>query len=135
MKKVERCSFIVLLLSLSVATTPNINAQSSKIIKVSEGALRQRAIKTVIPPFPNEAKKRKAQGVAVVRLNIDERGEVTSVVVLEAPDPSVRGAVANAVGQWRFKPATWENRPVHLQGKLTFYYVIKRGKARVENPW
>jgi TonB family protein len=43
--------------------------------------------------------------VAVGGVQINERGEVTSVNVLEAPDESIEKALADALKQWKFEPA------------------------------
>jgi TonB family protein len=108
--------------------------QSPQGIKISEISLRKRATKSVMPVFPEEARRRKAMGVAVAQVDIDERGEVEQVEILESPDPSIKDAVIAAIKQWKFKPATINDKPVRIQGKLTFYYVIDDKGARVENP-
>jgi len=121
-------------LLLGAAIAPIVSSHPSKLIKVSEISLRKLATKTVLPDFPEEAKKRGAKGVAVAQLEVDEKGDVAQVEVLEAPDPLIKKAVADATKQWKFKPSASSGEPVRIQGKLTFYYVIDRNEARVENP-
>lgn len=108
--------------------------QTLKSVTVHETYLRKRATKTVPPGFPEQAKKRGAKGVVVAQINVDEQGEVARVEVLEAPDPLIKEAVIKAIEQWRFDPPTIGGKPVRIRGKLTFYYVIERGKGRVDNP-
>ena len=87
-----------------------------------------------MPSYPKRAIKRNAQGVAVVLLDVDERGDVTRAEVLEAPDPLIGEAVAAAVSRWKFKAPTLRGNAVPIRGKLTFYYVLAGAKGRVENP-
>lgn len=121
---------IVAVMSLTVIT----NAHLQKKISVTERALRGRAIKVVPPAYPKESQKGKATGVAVVQLDIDDKGEVTEVEVLEAPDSFIRTAVTDACRLWTFRPTTVQGESVHVRGKLTFYYVLDSKGARVENP-
>jgi len=73
--------------------------------------------------------------VVVVELEHDLVGDVVNVVVLESPSPSISKSAATAVAQWKFPPATLSGTPIHLKGKLTFYYTIdKKGKGVVSNP-
>jgi len=115
-------------------SAPVVTAQKSMHVKLSERSLRSRAVNIVMPGYPEESKKRGAKGVAVAQLEVDERGDVTQVDILEAPDGQIKGAITEAVNQWKFKPTTVGGQPVRVQGKLTFYYVIEGGDARVENP-
>lgn len=117
-----------------VGAQPVRGWQTLKSVTVHETYLRKRATKTVTPGFPERAKKRGAQGVVVAQIDVNEQGEVAQVMVLEAPDPLIKEAVIKAIGQWRFNPPTIGGKPVRVRGKLTFYYVIERGKGRVDNP-
>jgi protein TonB len=136
MKETLLRSTIASLLPLffSVGSQLAWGSQTLKSVTVHETYLRKRATKTVTPGFPEQAKKRGAKGVVVAQLNVNERGEVARVEVLEAPDPLIKEAVIKAIEQWRFNPPTISGKPVRIRGKLTFYYVIERGKGRVDNP-
>ncbi|HKY04492.1 MAG TPA: energy transducer TonB [Blastocatellia bacterium] len=124
---------IAVLLSFLIA--PAAPAASSLAqLRLHEISLRKRATRQVLPQYPEVSKKSGAKGVTVSMLDIDEEGNVAGVDVLEAPDSPIRAAVADAVKLWKFKPATVNGKPVRLRGKLTFYYVIEGGNARVENP-
>ena len=109
-------------------------AQTIRSITVTEQALRHYAIKTVMPKYPAAARRKGAQGVVVAQLEVNEQGGLNKIEVLEAPDPSIEEAVRQAISEWRFKPATIGGKAVPLRGKLTFYYVIEKGKGRVKNP-
>jgi TonB family protein len=111
-----------------------MSAVAQTVVRVPEGVVRRVAKTVVMPEYPSTSKKRGTQGLAVVAVDIDERGEVTDVAVVEAPDEDIGRSVITAVRQWKFSELTAEGKPVRLQGKLSFYFRISRGKARVSNP-
>ena len=117
------------LISLSLASP-----QTAGVLRVRESALRKRATRVETPRFPGDALKRGSNGVAVVSIEVGESGRVTSVQVLQAPDSAISNAVSEAIYKWTFKPVTHEGKPVRLIGKLTFYFLLKHGKPRVESP-
>lgn len=105
-------------------------------IRVGEDGIRKSASKTVMPSYPEDAQKKRQQGPAIAEVQYDGKGEVTDVVVLEAPATSIGDAVTHAVWQWRFIPSKDQNgKPVNIRGKLTFYFSLDSdGKPRVQNP-
>lgn len=111
-----------------------VAAQGPSEIRLSEAVIRKRAVKVVMPVFPEASKNRGTTGVAVAEIEIDRTGTVSRVEVLEAPDSDIKSAVAGAVKQWRFKPATLSGTAVKVLGKLTFYYTADHGKSVVRNP-
>ena len=60
--------------------------------------MRKSASKTVMPSYPEDALKKREQGVAVVEVNYDAKGDVVNTSVLESPSQSVGDAVVKAVG-------------------------------------
>jgi TonB family protein len=102
---------------------------------VSEVALRRLAIRKVIPVFPEDAIKAKAQGVAVANVRLDERGEISAVEILQAPHESIARATADAVRNWAFYfDLKKEKKPLCISGKLTFYFVVENGTPSVRDP-
>jgi len=108
--------------------------QGPNEIRLSEGPLRKRAVKVISPRFPEDPEKRGVAGVAVAEIQIDRAGKVSAVRVLQAPDPAIEKAVAEAVKEWRFEPAMVGGAAVRVRGKLTFYYVVDRGRGVVRSP-
>lgn len=111
-------------------------SQGDLPIRVGEDGIRKSASKIVMPLYPEDAKKKRQQGPAIVEVQYDGNGDVTDVVVLEAPATSIGDAVSKAVWQWRFVPSKDQHgKPVNIRGKLTFYFSFdSEGKPRVENP-
>ena len=133
-KKYHRAATVVWLLTLLVSTPTAASPQKLQHVTVHEETLRKYAIEVVMPLYPEQARRRNAQGAAVAQVNVNEQGSVAQVEILEAPNPLISEAVTVAVGQWRFNPPTIRGKAVPIRGKLTFYFVIKGGKGQVENP-
>jgi TonB family protein len=101
----------------------------------SEALLRQSAIFTVRPIYPEADRKSAIAGVAVAAVTLTESGSVKRVTVLQAPSPSIAASVKNAIFQWRFKPSPpIDSRPISLTAKLTFYFLRQDRKYSVLNP-
>ena len=98
--------------------------------------MRKSASKTVMPAYPEDALKKREQGVAVVEVEYDAKGDVVDTAVLEAPSKGIGDAVLVAIKQWKFVPSKKQDGThVSIRGKLTFYFEIdKQGKGLVQNP-
>jgi TonB family protein len=55
----------------------------------------------------------------VLKLNVDEKGLASNVQVLKSPTHYLDGPVADAVRQFRFRPATLDNQAVPTDMTLT----------------
>jgi TonB family protein len=110
--------------------------QNEQPIRVGEDGMRKSASKTVMPSYPEEAIKKRQQGVAVVELVYDANGDVIKTYVLEAPSKSIGDAVVISLKQWKFVPSKKQDgTPVSVRGKLTFYFEIdNKSNGRVQNP-
>lgn len=115
---------------------PKESEQNEQAIRVDEDGMRKSTSKTVMPSYPPDAIKKREQGVAVVELVYDAKGDVINTAILEAPARSIGDAVIAAVKQWKFVPSKKrDGTPVSIRGKLTFYFEIdKDGKGQVQNP-
>jgi TonB family protein len=100
-----------------------------------EFALRDHAIRSDPPSFPEDAIRARKTGVAVAVLEIDKAGHVSQVSVLEAPSPSIEESLVHTLMQWRFRPFLIGGvTPTRVRSKLTFYFVIQGAKAGVFGP-
>jgi TonB family protein len=115
---------------------PKEAEQNQLPIRVGEDGMRKSAASIVMPSYPEDALKKRQQGVAVAELEYDAKGDVVSSSILEAPSKSIGDAVISAVRQWKFVPSKKQDgTPVSVRGKLTFYFEIdKEGNGRVQNP-
>lgn len=112
------------------------SAVAQTVVRASETSIRKIATKTVMPNYPEDARKRGVNGVAVAEILVDENGDVVTTETVEAPDESIKKALEAAVKQWKFRPTKIKDGPaVRIRGKLTFYYVLdEKGNGRVESP-
>jgi TonB-like protein len=102
--------------------------------KLSEKDFRSMAIERPMPAYPAESIIAKESGLTVAVVRTREDGAVSSVDVLEAPSGSIKAAVVAALSRWRFEVGKINGKPTGFMGKVSFYFVIRDGKAIVFNP-
>jgi hypothetical protein len=110
-------------LSLAVIVPP------AQTLAFPESSLRSLAVKTVAPEYPASSVKAGASGISVADVVAAQTGVVQAVEILEAPDQAIADAVRAALTQWKFPVGVFP-----IQGKLTFYFRIEKGKGRVFDP-
>ena len=125
------CQTAAVIVAVAAAT-----AVSGQGVSTGEDGLRRSATNSPKPVYPPGAVKRKVSGVAVVFLRSAPEGHVTTLTVLEAPDPEIGDAVRTAVEKWKFSPAQVMGKSELLgrRGKLTFYFRIRNGAGVVLSP-
>ena len=112
-------------------------AESGKEIKPAEG-FKMRSIEpvegTIIggilngyasslpdPEYPPAAKAAKASGKVPVEVVVNEKGIVSSVSVVEGPQP-LRAAAAAAARQAKFEPFLKDGKPVKVAGVINYEF-------------
>ena len=113
---------------------PYQTESSPHSVRMGEGVLRMKATTVVRPAFPDVSLKKEVTGVVVAGIEIDEKGDVESVTILQSPSKEIGSAVKKALERWRFSPTTIKRKPVRVTGKLTFYYEIENGVGLVLSP-
>lgn len=134
MIKSAREIVFLFLVTCVINTVAGGQGNTAKQIRAHEFYLRKKAITSVVPKYPLAARKDNASGVAVSQITIDENGQVLNVEVLQSPHPSIEAEVKEALYKWRFSKFTINGKPYKTTGKLTFYFIIEKGRARVEGP-
>ncbi len=89
---------------------------------ISGGVLNGKAISLPIPEYPAAAKAAGASGTVVVRVLIDEQGNVISAQVVSGP-PALHQASVNAALQAKFSPTILVGEPVQVTGIITYNFV------------
>src|SRR5216684_3952135 len=111
----------------ATCTSRVLTGQSSEtkyeVATIPEGLLRKFAEKVVMPKYPRSSSRKRTSGIVVGTVEVNEKGEVTSVKVAETPNQEIGLAAMDAIQQWRFRPAGAEGKPVRLRSVLTFYFV------------
>ena len=132
------CSIIVVFAFIALGAPP-FTAHAQGVSRTDEVGIRWSAIQAPKPVYPKAAIDKGMTGVVVASLLIGVDGRVETVVVLEAPDPSLASAVREAVKQWTFPPRSYagpngKSVQTKLAGNLTFYFRISNGMGQVLNP-
>ena len=101
----------------------------------SERILRTMKISGDLPSFPSDAFRSCSFGVAVASVQLDPKGKVSSIQMLQSPAPSISKSISQTLSNWRFKPYFLKNgQQVVFSGLLTFYFEPKDGRPVVLNP-
>jgi TonB family protein len=86
--------------------------------------------KKVKPDYPASALPDKLQGQVVVRVVVDEDGDVESTEVISG-NPVLAQAAVDAAKQWKFKPFIRNGKPVKAAIKLPFDFAPSDADANV----
>ncbi|MFL6193548.1 MAG: energy transducer TonB [Thermoanaerobaculia bacterium] len=76
------------------------------------------------PVYTETARRARVQGVVILEAVIDEQGDVTNVRVLKGLPMGLDQSAIDAIKTWKFKPATFEGRPVKVYYVLTVNFHV-----------
>jgi len=86
-----------------------------------------KAIRKVMPKYPEEARKAGVTAVVVVETEISEKGRIVNTKILRCPDDAFVQPTLDALAQWEFEPATLHGKPVAVYYVLTVKYALSDG--------
>jgi len=69
-------------------------------------------VRSIMPEYPENARREGIQGTVFVRVLVDTTGRVAEAGVFTSVHPALDSAAVAAARQWRFKPAEMRTRPV-----------------------
>ena len=95
--------------------------------RVGGGVTRPEKIAGSPPVYTEMARKAKVMGVVIVEAIIDEEGNVTNSRVLKGLPMGLDRSAQEAIETWKFKPATFEGRPVRVYYVLTVNFKVEDG--------
>ncbi len=115
------------------AATPNPDA--SGVYHVGNGVTAPQAIYSVDPEFSDQARKKKLGGTCIISMVVDATGTPQDVQVSKSIASTVgpklqsaaKGLDENAIKaakQYRFKPGTYQGKPVPVEIKVEINYLI-----------
>lgn len=108
--------------------TLRIAGARQEVLEALRSAPRYMPPIPVYKPEPNytpEASKAKLRGTVVLRIMIDESGNVTDVREVSAPlGKRLDESAVKTVRTWRFKPATRNGKPVPVHTKVEISFSI-----------
>ena len=101
-------------------------AQSGHKYKVGEDGVKSPVlIKEIKPRYTDSAKARGVQGVVEVTADVLSNGSVGAVKVTQSLDPDLDEQAVVAVKEWKFKPATKDDKPVDVEVQIELTFTLK----------
>jgi len=81
---------------------------------------------SIVPNYPDQARRRNQEGSLKLRVKIDDLGRVRDVEVVEADLPGVFDEAAlDAFRNARFHPAMKDGRPVRYQAYIRVVFKLR----------
>ena len=96
-------------------------------------------VSKVEPTYPEEAKKQGIEGDVVVKVTIDENGNVTNAEIVKSPNELLNDAALGAVKQWKYE-APKEGEATTFEATVSFKLekpvekVEEKPAGKEENP-
>ncbi len=87
------------------------------------GSLIEYATQKSNPVYPITARSMRMTGIVRIEVVVDEQGQVAEVQKLSGPS-LLRGAAADAVKKWKFKPFVRDGEPVKALGFVNFNFTL-----------
>ena len=90
----------------------------------NQGIVNGKAVKLVVPHYPDSARAKRATGFAIVRVEIDEQGNVTKAKAYCGFLDFVE-AVEDAALKSKFSPTLKNGVPVEVRGDIVYNFVAR----------
>jgi TonB family protein len=92
---------------------------------IEGGVLNGRAISLPAPPYPKEARARRLAGTIVIKVLIDERGNVVDAKDMCQGLPYLTNVSVQAAKSARFTPTKLSGQPVKVTGVIVYNFVAQ----------
>jgi TonB family protein len=93
--------------------------------RVGDKVSRPEIVSSVAPVYTELARRARVSGTVILEATIDEQGNVTETRILKGLPMGLDRAAAEAVKQWKFKPALLDGRPVAVYYALTVNFRVE----------
>lgn len=94
-----------------------------KRVRVSRNVEAAMIVKKVPPEYPQEAKDQRIQGAVVLRVTIDQLGDVAAAELISG-HPALAPAAIDAVKQWKYKPYLLNQQPVQVETQVVVDFTL-----------
>jgi protein TonB len=81
-------------------------------------------IRRVEPKYPELARRARISGVVILKVTVDEEGDVSEVRVLRGL-PLLQEAAVEAVRQWKYSPTYLNGEPVPVSAAVTVIFNLR----------
>jgi TonB family protein len=110
-------------LTREVAPVPQPSIAVPKRIRVSSGVSQGLLESKVNPEYPADAREARIQGVVVLKVQIDEEGNVVQVELVSG-HPLLAEAAIEAVKQWKYKPYLLNGNPIAVETQVMVNFTL-----------
>ncbi len=108
-------------------TGANIIKETDKLIETEfSSSVAPAFLHRVMPEYPLLAKKLGKEGKVVLRLTIDNRGNLVDIEVIKKADYGFTEAAIEAVKRSTFLPAKKDGRPIASKAILPISFILRR---------
>src|SRR4051794_2538865 len=107
------------------AEVPASADRSGVYAAVPAGGTQPEELDRVIPRYPPMARRSGIQGAVVVRGIVRRDGTIDNVEVIKDLPQGLGDAAAEAVGRWRFRPATYHGEPIDVYYTVTVNFRLQ----------
>jgi protein TonB len=109
-------------------STPAAAPAAAPAGPVSVGNLAAKMLSATPPRYPMEARRKREQGMVVLRLVLSEDGKVANITLHRSSGfASLDQAALDAVRRWRWSPTLRDGRAVEVTGLVQIPFVLKDG--------
>jgi len=109
-----------------VVAAGGVLAQSGPKYKIGEDGVKAPVlIKETHPKYTDAAKARGVQGNVDVTAEVLSNGSVGAVKVTQSLDPDLDEQAVLAVKEWKFRPATKDDKPVDVEVQIELTFTLK----------
>jgi protein TonB len=82
-------------------------------------------VRTIPPDYPSELRREGVSGLVMIKVNIDEKGDVTETSVEKSSHEAFDKPAIAAVKKWKFKPAKQDGNPVAIKVSIPIKFVFE----------
>ncbi len=86
-------------------------------------------IKQVAPVYPEEARKNGVEGIVILEVKTDEKGNVTDAKILRSI-PELDRAALDAIRQWKYEPMVIKGKPFGIVFTVTVRFSLNGDKKK-----
>ncbi len=104
---------------------PGLGAAGDGPVQIGAGIRAPEKIYSPRPLYTEEARRARIQGIVILQTVIDVHGNVTEVTPIKGLTLGLTESAVETVGQWKFKPATRDGKPVAVYLHVTVRFSLQ----------
>jgi len=129
----ERAAYLAPLVPAAVTcaelpppATTGSTAEDSNVVRVRGKVQAPRLDKRVSPMYPEDARKRREQGISIYEGIVTATGCITDLRLLKSSTPELDMMGMEAIAQWRYQPARLNGRAIRVYLTVTVTFRLNR---------